>query len=297
VKQPNSAFALTGNIGPQPGMFPQHVSEAAGAILQKGLKGKQINISEIRPAVETTNSDRKASPDTSMSQELEQAAKFLSARRNETFRPIGADGPVQQNARISASELIKEIVKPTSANGLDLVQQTDPKTVSSDAGFEPVFSVSRPDMAQRSEAEVQLVRKIQQVVRQEIQTNLSADKTWKLHNFSMNDGSRIQLAFRQLEGILQLQLSSMNQDLNRLIQMNVQEIRDYLQNEMGLDIDLQFDENKFANGEQAESGNPSGPDNTAAVSSERRSSSHIFENQNAADRARFFGFNDNEWTA
>ena len=271
---------------------------AGGSVLKKGFQSQHKITPGSNTAAIPGNTEGKESGDASLSlsQEIEKAARNLYAKRNDApAQPPSANGPVLQKNGASVSELLKDAVKPAGVKNGEIPLQPDAKTA--DNGFEPVISTSRPDLAQRSEADLQMVRKIQQVVRQELQSNLSADKAWKLHNFSMNDGSRIQLAFRQLEGILQLQLSSMNQDLNRLIQMNVQEIRDYLQNEMGLDIDLQFDENRFTNGDQSEGGEPAGTDKPAAISSERLSSSRTFAKENTLDSMRFFGFNDNEWTA
>ncbi|PWN05178.1 hypothetical protein [Rhodohalobacter mucosus] len=301
----NKAFAFTGRaVQPAAGVHlytsnaPLSTSESVktiSTVLKGGFKDQKSEPSPNQSISPTQYGTEKVGDEITPVKETERAVQSLVARRTEAFQPVQENGPVLQNSKTVTPDIFKEVAKAAGINTGELQRTADTRTV--EQGFETILSTTRPEMSQRSEADVQLVRKIQQVVKQEIQPNLNADKAWKLHNFSLHDGSRVQLAFRQLEGVLQLQLSSVNQDLNRLIQMNVQEIRDYLQNEMGLDIDLQFDENRFSSGEEMNNDESSGSGNTQAGSSENRPSSRVFAEEAVAGRARFFGFNDNEWTA
>lgn len=301
----NSAFVFSGSTEQLNGgalinteNAPSNTPEAVKTISSVLSKDFQVEMSELsarQSAAPDDTSDGKSRGESTLVKELERAAQSLSARRSDVFQPVQENSSVVQHSKTVSPDIFKEVAKATGINTGELQRPADAKTA--EQGFEAIVSTPRPDLSQRSEADVQLVRKIQQVVKQEIQPNLTADKAWKLHNFSLHDGSRVQLAFRQLEGVLQLQLSSINQDLNRLIQMNVQEIRDYLQNEMGLDIDLQFDENRFSSGEEMNNDESSGSGNTQAGSSENRPSSRFLAKEAVAGRARFFGFNDNEWTA
>lgn len=209
--------------------------------------------------------------------------------------------PVKQ---IQTQEAIDEFVKTINHAFKDLkpaeVGRINQTFLQTEPLPETFWAIQNPEMIQRNETDVQIVRRIQQSVRLELQSVQSSRHGWKLHNFSMFDGSRFQMGIRQLEGILQLQLSSVNQELNRLIQMHSQEIRDYLQNEMGLEVDLQFEENSFT-----QKGNGNLQDNKGDNSSREES---VFERQSAiflrseqGNQAfagtRYFGFNDNEWTA
>lgn len=66
-------------------------------------------------------------------------------------------------------------------------------------------------------------------------------ETWQRHNFVMDDGKNIQVSARQVEGVLQLKLSSSYTELNKLLMEHQDDIRDLLENEVELKIDLQFD--------------------------------------------------------
>src|SRR5699024_12185668 len=55
-----------------------------------------------------------------------------------------------------------------------------------------------------------------------------APETWQKHNFVLDDGKKIHLSTRQIEGVLQLKLGSLNSDLNRLLQQYQQQIKEHL---------------------------------------------------------------------
>ncbi|MEX0779599.1 MAG: hypothetical protein WD491_06505 [Balneolales bacterium] len=156
--------------------------------------------------------------------------------------------------------------------------------------------MQQPVMAQAPEPRA-FVNRMLQVVRQELQNTQLNAQGWKVHQFSFDDGSKVQMGIRQIEGMLQLQLGSGNTEMNRLIQQNAAEIREYLEKEMGLDVDLQFN--------LKDSGShfldPGSNQQTKQHSKSFRENG-VFEKgmeeiTNDKLIIRNFGFNNNEWTA
>ncbi|MEX0769875.1 MAG: hypothetical protein WD035_04025 [Balneolaceae bacterium] len=143
--------------------------------------------------------------------------------------------------------------------------------------------------------------KLTQVIRQEIRNQQSTMQSWKSHQFSFEDGSRVHIAVRQMESSLQLQLGSMNSDLNRLIQTHANDIRQHLQEQMKLNVELHF------KGEDS-SGHSFSGQNTgeAGLANQRLKNGQIEPPDSTgrrggllhpSEKVRFFGFNRNEWTA
>lgn len=126
-----------------------------------------------------------------------------------------------------------------------------------------------------------------------------APETWQKHNFVLDDGKKIHLSARQVEGVLHLKLGSLNSDLNRLLQQYQQQIKEHLKQECGTDIDLQLENNQG----QEMSGFF---DNDSSSSGQERRGNRPFSNQKVAPQqvnqvllksVRDFGYNKMEWTA
>lgn len=150
----------------------------------------------------------------------------------------------------------------------------------------------------RQVTENKMVNRILQTIRQELQNTQLNAQGWKSHQFTFDDGSKIQMSVRQIEGLLQLQLGSGNSEMNRLLQQHTSEIRDYIEKEMGLDVELLFDGrdsgSAFLNPETDR--NP-GRQQGSGASREHGLDPEMEELTRDKLTVRNFGFNHNEWTA
>jgi len=126
----------------------------------------------------------------------------------------------------------------------------------------------------------------------------TSSESWNKHSFVLEDGSKIQLAARKLDGVIHLKIGSTSPELNRLLQQHQHDILEHLKKESKLEVDLQFDNPKEESGFEFFEGR------------KRASKSATMENKNsikpstagpreyAAGRSiRTFGYNNMEWTA
>lgn len=67
---------------------------------------------------------------------------------------------------------------------------------------------------------------------------------WQRQSVVLDDGNRIQLATRRVDGVLQVKISSVNSELNRILIQHQQEIREHLEENCDLKVDLQFEEER-----------------------------------------------------
>lgn len=123
--------------------------------------------------------------------------------------------------------------------------------------------------------------------------------SWKKHNFVLDDGKKIQLSVREAKGVLQVKMGSVNSDLSKLLQQNLQQIREHLKQEFGSDIDLQFEGHQQSGEESAFS------EDSKSSGQQRDYRNALSENGLAAEdtgdvassTVRNFGYNQMEWTA
>ena len=123
-------------------------------------------------------------------------------------------------------------------------------------------------------------------------------ESWNKHSFVLEDGSKIQLSSRKLDGVIQLKIGSTTPELNRLLLQHQNEILEHLKKESELEVDLQFDTPKEESG--FESFDDQKPAQNTPISENQ-----ISTKQNptgprgyAASRSiRSFGYNKMEWTA
>jgi hypothetical protein len=122
---------------------------------------------------------------------------------------------------------------------------------------------------------------------------------WQKHNFVLEDGKNIQVSAREVEGVLQLKLSSSYSELNKLLMEHENEIRDLLENELELKIDLQMD----GGGDSSAAGFFGGSSNHQSGSGNKPldlgSMKKVNEKQveEVVPKAvRKFGYNQMEWT-
>jgi hypothetical protein len=157
-------------------------------------------------------------------------------------------------------------------------------------------------LGQMPVANVSLRKKILPGLTQNIQKAASSAQQnsgdWQKHNFTLDDGKNIQLSVRESKGVLQVKMGSMNLDLSKLLQQNLQQIREHLKQEFGSDIDLQF--------ENQQQGEESQLSQDSEKSKRKRNYRNDFAGQGLVSeqadevrtkKVRNFGYNQMEWTA
>ncbi|MEL7833591.1 hypothetical protein [Fodinibius sp. Rm-B-1B1-1] len=157
-------------------------------------------------------------------------------------------------------------------------------------------------LGQMPVANVSLRKKILPGLTQSIKQAASSAKEnsgdWQKHTFTLDDGKNIQLSVRESKGVLQIKMGSMNLDLSKFLQQNLQQIRDHVKQEFGSDIDLQF--------ENQQQGDESGLSDNTDRSSQKRNYRNNFAGESLAAEhteeartktVRNFGYNQMEWTA
>ena len=126
----------------------------------------------------------------------------------------------------------------------------------------------------------------------------SSSETWQKHQLVLEDGKKVQISARRIDGVLQLRLSSVHQELNKLIQTYQNEIREHLQKECETDVELQF-EGKDQDGEPELFGDSDGRNKQSQGSLGEAAGDG--EEKGGEDRSprnsRKFGAHQNEWTA
>lgn len=126
----------------------------------------------------------------------------------------------------------------------------------------------------------------------------SMSETWQKHSFELDNGQKINLSTRNVDGVIQVKLASSNMELVRLMQQYGSEIKEHLEQECDIQIDLQFD------GEQEEgmSGffGDSPADGRRGTGSPQSSGDSTISNKQAEQTlqqsVRKFGYNRMEWT-
>ncbi len=137
-------------------------------------------------------------------------------------------------------------------------------------------------------------------VAQKLPQSAPDPQLWHKHRLVMDNGQSLNVAARTANGILHLQLSAGNGDLNKFLQQNMSQIRNHLQNNLNLHVDLQF-QNPSGGGQasqqfQQQPGNKNGfvaPANFGNDFSEKTAP----EPQRRPVGTRRLGYNNTEWTA
>lgn len=126
----------------------------------------------------------------------------------------------------------------------------------------------------------------------------SSPETWQKHNFVLDDGNKVQLSAREMDGVLQLKLGSSSSELNRLLLQHQHEIRDHLEKECGLSIDLQFDNQNEGAASGFFGSNTSGGNGDQPIPNGKASPLQDETAEEVVKKTvRKFGYNQNEWTA
>lgn len=141
--------------------------------------------------------------------------------------------------------------------------------------------------------------KIAQVVQKQISQGKSSQwAQWQQHKFIMDDGKSINLAMKQTDGIIHLQIGSNNTEMNQMLQHHIQDIKVHLQEHFKLEIDLQFQNTGYQG-----QGNNGNTNHQQAAAPAYRSSGPSTGSQvrtaavsESPSSVRLLGFNRNEWT-
>lgn len=124
-------------------------------------------------------------------------------------------------------------------------------------------------------------------------------ENWQKHNFDLEDGNKIELSTRNVDGVIQVKLASSSIELSRIMQQYAEEIKEHLEKECELNIDLQFEDKS----EQETSGflGDSSPRGGRGSRSGNMHNGNKISNQQAEQNlqksVRKFGYNRMEWTA
>lgn len=123
-------------------------------------------------------------------------------------------------------------------------------------------------------------------------------QSWQKHSFDLDDGNKIELSTRNVDGVIQVKIASSSIELNKLMQQYGQEIKDHLEQESDLDIDLQFDggqeETNTGFSDSSSSQKRGGNNHFSGNGSEKILNKKAEEN--LQQTVRKFGYNQMEWT-
>lgn len=124
-------------------------------------------------------------------------------------------------------------------------------------------------------------------------------QSWQKHSFNLDDGNKIELSTRNVDGVIQVKIASTSSELIKLMQEYGQEIKDHLEQECELNFDLQFDngENESAAGfsdNSPSSGNRDG--NNLSSGKETNKILNKKAEEHLQQTVRKFGYNQMEWT-
>lgn len=124
-------------------------------------------------------------------------------------------------------------------------------------------------------------------------------QSWQKHSFELDDGNKIELSTRNSDGVIQLKIASSNHELTKLLQQYGQEIKEHLEKECELNIDLQFSENQddglsefFSDSSSSGKGKSAGMMGSTSTAGESSKAQKPLQ-----ESVRRFGYNQMEWTA
>jgi hypothetical protein len=155
----------------------------------------------------------------------------------------------------------------------------------------PTDTVGRKAFAQ------QFAQQISQSFNQQMQSSSKQMTVWKHHRLQLQNGKSIHIAARNSNGVLQLQLQAGNNQLGKILQQHLQEIQQHVQQQLNIDINLQLqDFGKQQQGQQYEEASSLKQPKSELKTDERISAVDLHPAVDS-QHVRYFGFNQNEWTA
>lgn len=266
---------------------------------------KTVNTAPAFKKHKTTAKDHSAKSTSSKGQTNSTSGKQTagSQANNVTSKAVNSAISKQQQKLLNTGSLTwKEHSDQSSHKDVKLKMEADKKgdlkgkTKQSSTGSNTngLKTVNFAEPAGRKAFSRQLAR---QVGRPQFRRQASSTKqttAWDHHRLRLNDGKSIHIASRTSNGALQLQLNVGNGQLGKILQQHLQEIQQHLQQQLNIDINLQLQD--F--GQQQEQSEQS----TLKQSKDEpeiKDNAPVAESDNTvqAQPVRYFGFNQNEWTA
>lgn len=125
-----------------------------------------------------------------------------------------------------------------------------------------------------------------------------AAETWQKHRFVLENDKNIQLSARQIDGVLQLKLSSSHSELSKLLMNHQDEIREHLEKEIDVKIDLHLEgqgaeqSTEFFSGSGTRKQTGKQFHDSGAAKTKEQSVEEV-----VPKAVRKFGYNQMEWTA
>jgi hypothetical protein len=168
---------------------------------------------------------------------------------------------------------------------------------SDDTSSSGMKLASPTDAAGRKAFGQQFAQQISQSFTQQMQSSSKQAAVWKHHRLQLQNGKSIHIAARNSNGVLQLQLQAGNDQLGKILQQHLQEIQQHVQQQLNIDINLHLHD--F--GEQQQSRQYEEPSSLKQskdeVKTDERISAVDLHPAAGSQQVRYFGFNQNEWTA
>ena len=201
----------------------------------------------------------------------------------------------QQASQSSGSTMTTEqemMLKEHLKESVEVTEQKD----TANAAFARLGEVPISNMLVRRT----IMPSLTQAVQKTISAGKASPETWQKHSFELEDGNSIQLSTRQVDGVLQVKLATTSVELSRLMQQYEQEIKQHLEQECQLDVNLQFDGGEQGQemagffGDTSSSGKKA-PLRNLGIGSEQTATQNT--EKNLQQSVRRFGYNQMEWTA
>ncbi|MBP3191940.1 hypothetical protein [Natronogracilivirga saccharolytica] len=124
----------------------------------------------------------------------------------------------------------------------------------------------------------------------------SREGSWQNHRFQLDDGKSLRVSAREVDGVLQLRMGSSNSELSRMLQQHFQEIREHLEKECDISIELHLD-GGGADGFARFFGDPDQSAQSGQLRfDEEDKAEPVAVNKVAPQAVRDFGYNQMEWT-
>lgn len=300
--QSQNGFQQLNTESKESGLFPNSK--------ESGLSAKQLTTKPDQNS--KTDADlSKILPNENSKKEGEPASLKLKTQNTKESSPakLVDKSPSKPIHVSSISEINKDetafkpLVKIESQIGnadLEFQSQTDTDSGDSEEGksFLKLNNTSFNQLTKssgRREFSTQMVKQLQ---KQADQSGLGTAKNWSQHRFVLESGDSVNVAVKQAEGVMQLQLGAGNSELNKILVQHINEIRQHLQEQMNIDIDLQLQQ--FGD-QQTDLNNDNGQ-NSGNGKQESNDGTGLRQHAEgevggSITRTRYLGFNQNEWTA
>lgn len=273
-------------------------AKGAGAGLGKTLTGtpphKKLMDMMPKEAV-ARNMDAPPAADAGRTPGSDAAKQAATASADPRLSSLKASGdlfkPVQQPAVAVDTEQMNffKIGEESGNMDMDFMTQDEGGEQRTAFKFEGNALQAFSSSTGRRTFSTELVRQLQQSE----SSKPGSSTSWNHHRFTMDDGNAVNVAVRHADGALQLQISAGNTELNKIIQQHIDEIRQHLQEQMNVEIDLQMQH--FGGGEAGEQQEQTSPGNAGPLTGGRLTGSS--PEQPMRGNVRYLGFNNNEWTA